>query len=60
METYGSEKTVQIPFVMGVMADLTGKADPPEEVPAGPTRPLVANLTAASSSKLMWTILTTA
>lgn len=33
VEVYGSEKKVQIPFVMGVMADLTGKADPPDEVP---------------------------
>jgi type VI secretion system protein ImpB len=29
LETYGSEKKIQLPFVMGVMADLTGKpADP--------------------------------
>ena len=34
VEVYGSEKKVQLPFVMGVMSDLTGKADPPEEVPA--------------------------
>jgi type VI secretion system protein ImpB len=32
VEVYGSEKAVQIPFVMGVMADLTGKGDPPDEV----------------------------
>jgi type VI secretion system protein ImpB len=25
LETYGSEKKIQLPFVMGVMADLTGK-----------------------------------
>jgi type VI secretion system protein ImpB len=29
LETYGSEKKIQLPFVMGVMADLSGKpADP--------------------------------
>ena len=29
LETYGAEKKIQLPFVMGVMADLTGKpADP--------------------------------
>jgi type VI secretion system protein ImpB len=33
VEVYGSEKKVQIPFVMGVMADLTGKGDPADEVP---------------------------
>jgi type VI secretion system protein ImpB len=33
VEVYGSEKKVQIPFVMGVMADLTGKNDSPDEVP---------------------------
>jgi type VI secretion system protein ImpB len=32
VELYGSEKTVQIPFVMGVMADLSGK--PAEALPA--------------------------
>ena len=31
VETYGSEKKVQIPFVMGVLADLSGK--PEEELP---------------------------
>lgn len=31
VEVYGSEKKVQLPFVMGVMADLTGK--PEEELP---------------------------
>lgn len=31
VELYGSEKKVQLPFVMGVMADLTGK--PAEELP---------------------------
>jgi type VI secretion system protein ImpB len=30
-ETYGSEKKIQLPFVMGVMADLAGK---PTEAPA--------------------------
>lgn len=29
LETYGSEKKVQIPFVMGVMADLSGKPEDP-------------------------------
>lgn len=32
VETYGSEKTVQLPFVMGVMSDLSGK--PEEALPA--------------------------
>lgn len=32
VEVYGSEKKVQIPFVMGVMADLAGK--PVEDLPA--------------------------
>jgi type VI secretion system protein ImpB len=33
VELYGSEKKVQLPFVMGVMADLSGKpADPLEPV----------------------------
>ncbi len=27
VEVYGSEKKVQIPFVMGVMADLAGKSE---------------------------------
>ena len=31
VELYGAEKSVQLPFVMGVMADLTGK--PAEELP---------------------------
>lgn len=31
VETYGSEKTVQLPFVMGVLADLSGQ--PAEEMP---------------------------
>ena len=29
VEVYGSEKKVQIPFVMGVMADLPGKSEEP-------------------------------
>jgi type VI secretion system protein ImpB len=29
VETYGSEKKVQIPFVMGVLADLAGKQENP-------------------------------
>lgn len=32
VEIYGAEKTVQVPFVMGVMSDLSGK--PEEELPA--------------------------
>ena len=32
VETYGSEKKVQLPFVVGVMADLSGK--PEEPLPA--------------------------
>jgi len=32
VETYGSEKKVQLPFVVGVMADLSGK--PAEALPA--------------------------
>ncbi|MEM1436990.1 MAG: type VI secretion system contractile sheath small subunit, partial [Pseudomonadota bacterium] len=31
VEVYGAEKKVQLPFVMGVMADLAGK--PEEELP---------------------------
>lgn len=29
VELYGAEKTVQLPFVMGVMADLSGKSEEP-------------------------------
>jgi type VI secretion system protein ImpB len=29
VEVYGSEKKIQIPFVMGVMADLSGKSEVP-------------------------------
>ena len=32
VELYGAEKKIQLPFVMGVMADLSGK--PAEELPA--------------------------
>jgi len=32
VEIYGSEKKIQLPFVMGVMADLSGK--PAEDLPA--------------------------
>ena len=32
VELYGSEKKVQIPFVMGVLADLSGKPRPDDEV----------------------------
>jgi type VI secretion system protein ImpB len=31
VELYGSEKSIQLPFIMGVMADLSGK--PEEELP---------------------------
>ncbi|WP_404309738.1 type VI secretion system contractile sheath small subunit [Neorhodopirellula lusitana] len=31
VETYGSEKTVQLPFVMGVLADLSGNPSEPLE-----------------------------
>ena len=34
VELYGAEKKIQIPFVMGVLADLSGK--PREEAPATP------------------------
>ncbi|WP_299772561.1 type VI secretion system contractile sheath small subunit [uncultured Tateyamaria sp.] len=29
VELYGAEKTIQLPFVMGVMADLSGKSEEP-------------------------------
>ena len=29
VELYGAEKTIQLPFVMGVLADLSGKAEEP-------------------------------
>jgi type VI secretion system protein ImpB len=32
VETFGSEKKVELPFVMGVMADLAGKPQPGENV----------------------------
>jgi type VI secretion system protein ImpB len=35
VELYGAEKKVQLPFVMGVMADLAGK--PTEPLPRWPT-----------------------
>lgn len=44
VELYGAEKKVQLPFVMGVMADLSGKSE--VELPAWPT---------ASSWKSTWT-----
>ncbi len=31
VELYGAEKTIQLPFVMGVMADLSGKPEDPLE-----------------------------
>ncbi|MCA9291824.1 MAG: type VI secretion system contractile sheath small subunit [Phycisphaerales bacterium] len=34
VELYGAEKMVNLPFVMGVMADLSGKADAPDDVPS--------------------------
>ncbi len=36
VEVYGSEKKVQLPFVMGVMSDLSG--NPAEKLPAVPDR----------------------
>lgn len=33
VEIYGAEKKVELPFVMGVMSDLTGKQDPDEPLP---------------------------
>ena len=38
VELYGAEKKVQIPFVMGVMADLAGKPRPDEPVTPVPDR----------------------
>jgi type VI secretion system protein ImpB len=34
VELYGAEKKIQLPFVMGVMADLTGAPNPEEPLPA--------------------------
>src|SRR6195952_9699 len=36
VELYGSEKKIQLPFVMGVLADLSGK--PADALPAGADR----------------------
>lgn len=47
VELYGAEKKVNLPFVMGVMSDLSGK--PKDPLPA---------LTSASSSRLTLTTLT--
>jgi len=33
VELYGAEKKVELPFVMGVMADLSGKPSPDEPLP---------------------------
>lgn len=33
VEVYGAEKKVQLPFVMGVMSDLSGKQDPDNPLP---------------------------
>jgi len=38
VELYGAEKKIQIPFVMGVMADLAGKPRPDEPVTPVPDR----------------------
>ena len=46
LEIYGAEKKIQLPFIMGVMADLSGK--PAEALPPWPT---------ANSSPSTWTIL---
>jgi len=34
VELFGAQKKVQLPFVMGVLADLSGKADPDNPLPA--------------------------
>ena len=34
VEVYGAEKKVQLPFVMGVMSDLSGKQDPDNPLPS--------------------------
>jgi len=33
VEIYGAEKKVQLPFIMGVMSDLSGKQDPDNPLP---------------------------
>lgn len=33
VEEYGAEKKIQLPFVMGVMSDLSGKQDPDNPLP---------------------------
>ena len=33
VELYGAEKLIQLPFVMGVLADLSGKPDPDQPLP---------------------------
>jgi type VI secretion system protein ImpB len=33
LEVYGSEKKIQLPFVMGVLADLSGKQKPEDALP---------------------------
>jgi type VI secretion system protein ImpB len=40
VEVYGAQKTVRLPFVMGVMADLSGQ--PAEPLPAVPERKFLA------------------
>ena len=45
VELYGSSKKVQLPFVMGVMADLSGK--PAEALPPVDKRKALENLSAA-------------
>lgn len=32
VEIYGAERTIQLPFVMGVMADLAGKSEVPRMI----------------------------
>jgi len=49
VELYGAEKKIQLPFVMGVLADLSGK-------PAEPLAPVADR----SSSKSTWTTSTRA
>jgi type VI secretion system protein ImpB len=41
VEVYGAEKKVQLPFVMGVMANLSGKANPNDPLPPVSERKLL-------------------
>jgi type VI secretion system protein ImpB len=42
VELYGAEKKIQLPFVMGVLADLSGKVRPDEPLPAVADRKFLA------------------